>query len=1393
MQDLGVQDEGTRPSLTAFVDASGKVPPEQVQTCASTRQAYAEKLLSLPAERACQVLSADLDRLQRAMERLEEGGKDNPDWSQRTAILMGQQLRWILWLGDAISGEVRTDPLALIEQELDRAGERGGELLRLDEEFQEQGEQLGRDILHQRGRILRGRLSRYLQTTDVPEDPRPSLEEALAAWRAASEGYQLEMRLLEVADLRKDNRPNRREGHEQVLSRLDGTRRAQLELTEELAGALSDEDLASFADASVTDLVDCASGYLTDGGGWTPSARAELLLLLRQQTDDLIDVLKPHVRRVLKNTELAPRQRQRLRTQYRNLLKTRRQGIVAETECMVQSRIDETFGVRNARRFENLIMVLIFTFLGMVFLEWRLPLDTAWIVSLFTSNPGTIAFFESVVPHALLLFHYFDIVFCVIFQIDFFVRWYFARFGGGYFMRHFWLESLPALPYGFLLWQLKHVEGGGSIFIVRLLRVRGLMRMRGLILLVTRLFRVIVFLVRGVDRAVEKYRPLLDRDIVIFDQKPLADSYEFPLRGRVSDIESRRQRFLRNFYNDLPWDARAEILPRHVSVLGAEAQISSLIDLPYRRAVLTSRGELRLEHVIRALIDCDVSKALSFLGRDGAQSLARYLRFFDFPIIRSTPIIRRIVPASRILNPAEAVAAAANSMGEFLQELLGVLRFWGDLSGITTGPQILDRIATGIITASKRPAVRLLLFGGLLLLFWAFVDGLKIDALAEFAGKLEQIVGLPLIILGITCLVFLIFGMWLKRIAGEALEQYMRIADACYYPLLKSRKLEQFDKDIEALADSVLLAESRLRIEEEIDADRVRQFLATAVEARLRPDSEEVFDPDDPLAPLVQERNTVGLMYRDWIDGPVLHRSDDKTSGQLLGNLTLHAIRTQVLEYDKRRLKKLKKLDLGSGKVFSLGPYFWFRFITESLAIETAKLIAEYNARCIPKARRHLASNRAQSSFEKFIEEHRSRPEGAHRGRAKSKDYVFGDSLMTNSFTAFDFLGPSLERDEEVRRRYGDEVLECLEKDRCGVVRDIFGTRPYHLLPREQRVLNPYILYRKYLGGAKILLLPLVIIIGFLRINWIGMCQVGQLVSEVLGRRKVLRSQMSRVAGFDVAIRKINRMRKPFFMEALHLRASVDVEYFGLRIPGSFRSSDIGSYQRDLDFIGALQAERRPIRELRNRAVRDLRSFRGFLGEKGWLGDGFREFLKHVDPTGALSERRGEVMRALTTAFITDHRSMRSLVMAPADARQFVLSTLGNLKEGFWYRLEAFLFCNVLGFFSRKRVRRRIFDQYVERHEELQELDAKKLAGLRTAFYMADRDTERTLLLANRVLDEDGEDDDGVLLGVIKSVAREASLWTRRIVTLRAAQTLTVLDIRSYREMVWEVGGYEDD
>ena len=79
-----------------------------------------------------------------------------------------------------------------------------------------------------------------------------------------------------------------------------------------------------------------------------------------------------------------------------------------------------------------------------------------------------------------------------------------------------------------------------------------------------------------------------------------------------------------------------------------------------------------------------------------------------------------------------------------------------------------------------------------------------------------------------------------------------------------------------------------------------------------------------------------------------------QTTEQLLANTSLLNLRLSFLGFDAREKKRLRKLKLDDGSLFS-GPYLWFRFITESIAVEAAKRIDGYNRYCIPTTERGVA------------------------------------------------------------------------------------------------------------------------------------------------------------------------------------------------------------------------------------------------------------------------------------------------------------------------------------------------------------------------------------------------------------------------------------------------------
>ncbi len=323
------------------------------------------------------------------------------------------------------------------------------------------------------------------------------------------------------------------------------------------------------------------------------------------------------------------------------------------------------------------------------------------------------------------------------------------------------------------------------------------------------------------------------------------------------------------------------------------------------------------------------------------------------------------------------------------------------------------------------------------------------------------------------------------------------------------------------------------------------------------------------------------------------------------------------------------------------------------------------------------------------------------------------------------------------------------------------------------------------------MLLPLVVVLGCLRIVLAAAKQIIQLVDEVLGGKRVLRSQLSRSANFDVAVRKINRMRKPLFMEALQLRARVDPEYLGLRIPGYEAGRKGVTYQDDLDYIGAIDRERRPLDEMRKSALNDLRRFRLYLQERGWLDDGFATLFRALDPDGDFDKTRGEVLRALATAYVNDHAALRSRVTATQVVKEFVDSAL-NKPETWGVRLEFIVFGCLLWFLPRNRRRRKLLDEYARQADFDGKLSGEARKKLARVFVVVDPEVEQAVAMAVDASrrTEGGEDS---ILEDLRKVARDHAAWTRKVITVRTLQTITVLDIQSYRDLVWKLGAYEEE
>ena len=69
-------------------------------------------------------------------------------------------------------------------------------------------------------------------------------------------------------------------------------------------------------------------------------------------------------------------------------------------------------------------------------------------------------------------------------------------------------------------------------------------------------------------------------------------------------------------------------------------------------------------------------------------------------------------------------------------------------------------------------------------------------------------------------------GMWLKRIAGDALDVHLRTSDAHFYTLIKEWKRQRCLQDLRTLYRSVLLPERKYRLDVVEQPDSFEENLA---------------------------------------------------------------------------------------------------------------------------------------------------------------------------------------------------------------------------------------------------------------------------------------------------------------------------------------------------------------------------------------------------------------------------------------------------------------------------------------------------------------------------------------------------------------------------------------
>lgn len=971
--------------------------------------------------------------------------------------------------------------------------------------------------------------------------------------------------------------------------------------------------------------------------------------------------------------------------------------------------LDRRLGRRGVAALEAANFALLLVVLGTLVVESTVNLSDAWRLAL----------------------HWVDALACLFFVADFAFELALHPSRLSWFVRNAVTDLVPAVPS--VLFLLPGPEAGAALDslvalrTLRLLRVAWAARYVQALRPIVRSARLLLFLVRGFDGLVARFAPLLNREFVFV-----------PAAAEV--------------VRSAPQEDERDLL---FALLRREHELLALLPAEQRRPAVAARGEAARAAVATLASgprpprgdapngrDVPIADAVAALWAVRPQDLGRWLRPADVQAVdrvvrvlsarpvRWLPLVARLAVHPLPGSPEERVVAAARRVAALLEGWHDRMLFFADLHGIVTGPQILDRFATALVKATQRPAVRLILFGGVFSLL----------GVATFSRSLY--------LLGAVCLVLLLLGHWLKRLAGQASEAYRLTSEAHFLSQLEHEKTRHEADDLAFLAARVFGGDAAVAAP--LLAAQVRSARAGApVAAAGAPEW------------LRHEANRAALLYLHYLDGAPLHASDVQTTEQLLANQSLENLREEFLGLDARARRQLRELKLDDGSILR-GPFLWFRFITESIAVEAAKRIVGYNRWCIPLAEIEAASPEAKAAMARWLQRRRD-PRGGRTLKEPKGPRVA--AYPAAEFTALDFVGGDPERDQHLAAVFGQETLAVVRADRRTMVREIFGTRPVHRLPKHERSFNPLRFFRRRLSHGRVLLLPLLLAWRSVRtFGWL--CgRVRQVVREVLDPELAMQRRDAGEAPFAVALRKIHRMKAPGLLAAVQMRLQLDPEYSGAPAGWTAGAAFAAEpeHERDLRYLQLRERDAARLRDLAATARARVTALHARLLARPLAAGG---------PAGEL---------AATMAWLGDVDGCRTL----ADGERWLAERLPALARA--GRGEAVL--PRLWLLLRAAFVRHPVDAWARRHPR--GLAAVELRALRTA-YAEDQHGARALLDAWRALPP-GVAPDAHADGALARMAAAGGAVRRDLMALRAIQSLAVLDIRNYRTLVFRLGEYEAD
>ena len=181
--------------------------------------------------------------------------------------------------------------------------------------------------------------------------------------------------------------------------------------------------------------------------------------------------------------------------------------------------------------------------------------------------------------------------------------------------------------------------------------------------------RLALFAARFADGLVNRYAKVFNRNIILWELTPTRNSDQ-----RTADKLS----FLRDLTNRR-YSQTVDSLERRRTLEASHGRL--LVDLdaridhlpsgefPEQEAVDVGDGVLLVEDVVAELVTITPERLNEQMGPPFSESVARFVRMFDLPGVRSLPVLRDLT-SLRSRGAGEIAAAAVNKGGRFLQRLV---------------------------------------------------------------------------------------------------------------------------------------------------------------------------------------------------------------------------------------------------------------------------------------------------------------------------------------------------------------------------------------------------------------------------------------------------------------------------------------------------------------------------------------------------------------------------------------------------------------------------------------------------------------------------------------------------------------------------------------------------